>query len=107
MFNHRVIELQCPKCGATMEWNELEHLKVCKHCGYAAKEVDKYDFARSVLLECRKRKEQAAIEKKQRAEEARKREEEDLKKTGKVLLMCMGLMIFMLLFFRVASSILK
>lgn len=89
-FGRRTIELQCPKCGATMEWNELEGMKICKHCRYAAKEVRSLDFLRSAT--------------KQRAEEQREHAAEKDRHVGLHLFLFWGVPLLAAFFFAFAQK---
>lgn len=84
MLEHRTIDLKCPKCGATMEWKEFEHLKMCKYCGYVEKDIDGRDLDRIELAERMKAS--------KRQEAQNKRDE----KQSTIILI--GIVIFLLIF---------
>lgn len=83
-MQHRAIDLKCPKCGAAMEWKELEHLKACKYCGYMEKDIDNHDLDRIELAE--------RIEASKRQEAQNKRDEKQSN------IMLIGIVIFLLIF---------
>lgn len=78
------VELQCPRCGATMKWHENENLRKCDYCGYTAKSVDA-DLASTakVIEQWKAAERQQQIEKEE--EEERKR-----KKSTKAALIFLG-----------------
>lgn len=94
MPKRRTIELQCPKCGATMEWHEDENLKVCGHCGYAAKEIDHDLLAAFKLREKRK-----MTERQQQIEAEEKRQKENDK-----IFMWLGIFLVVIVAFCFAMS---
>lgn len=81
------VELQCPRCGATMKWYENENLRKCDYCGYTAKSVD-VDLASTAKVI-----EQWKMAERQQQIEKEEEEERKCKKIIKASLIFVGVML--------------